>query len=590
MSRAQVLLSLIDGSLSDAERRQVLAAALLSLDAVGLERLYTRLAQDTSTTLRTLLARLDGDRTAAPQPSIHRLEQEWRQAWSTWDDIIDASSDEEGEFIEQEAHWEAPYLDVYTIGKRLEAVAERLLPIADRVLSDGLEPDFELMDRVDDDIRAIGAGLPEWFGEHHFDGLLGPKLTALVLRWQRLSALEGATGHTVLEAVRLAEADSDRWSLDDEALLAFVHSMSDDHQRELFGGIAEKRNEPHWASVLTSTWSPWFTINRLLAQRWDPAAELAICRAGIASDWSLAIPVLEDILERHALDEAEPVIEEALATLLRLRGEERWDPLRGLLVDHRALRYRHRPATQLPALLRLCGRLAACRGEDELASSWEAQAVLYECWHEWDAVLDYLATLRADQKPRLASHFFELWSAMLVQRSSRHRYGEDLSPDKSWVPLLARAAWEGTSPDLTLSKLSGWLDDAASSPESFGIARPWLAVLTQDVGLDGAASTLLELLGDQCSRDAPSRRAQLRRVGVGGLASKLLATWSRNAVELVPDPRDNRKSSYGPHAAWLEAVHELSATAYARVVADWRRDHGRRRNLWKAIRGRGLPV
>ncbi len=32
MSRARVLLSLIDRSLSDAERRQVLAAALLSLE------------------------------------------------------------------------------------------------------------------------------------------------------------------------------------------------------------------------------------------------------------------------------------------------------------------------------------------------------------------------------------------------------------------------------------------------------------------------------------------------------------------------------------------------------------------------------
>ncbi len=590
MSRANTLLSLLDANLSDSERRQVLAAALLCLDDDGLERLCAQLGEDTGTTLCSILHQLEDQGAAAPQPSLHRLEQEWRQAWSAWDDIIEESSHEEGEFIEQEAHWEPPYLDVCTIAERLEAVAERLLPIVDGVLQHQLDPDFELMEEVDGDIRAIGADLPEWFGEHHFDWLLGPKLTALVLRWQWLSAPGGATGYTVLEDIRMAEADSDRWSLDGETLLAFVHSMPDDHQRELLAGMTAERDAPPWAYVLTQTRSPWFTVYKELTQRWNPAGELAICRAAIASDWSLAIPVLEDLLERDALDEAEPVIEQALATLLYLRGGERWSPIEGLLLDHRTLRYRHPPTTQLPDLLRLCSQVATRHGDGELASAWETQAILYERWHDWDAVLDHLATLRASSEPRIAEHFFGLWSALLVQRANRYHHGQKTGLVESWIPILTQALWEETSSERTLIELRTWLDGATSSPKSFGFARPWLAVLTQDLGLEGAAPTLMELLSEQCSTDAPSRRVQLRRVGAATLVPQLLAIWRHHAPSLVPDPRHNHKSSYGSHAAWLGAVHELDAEAYERILETWKRHHGRRRNLWKAISAKGLPV
>ncbi len=590
MNRTQALLPLLDVSLSDTERRQVLAGALLSLDEEGLETLFSLLAEDTSATLRRILSQLDGDHPAIPHPSVDRLEQEWRQAWSAWEDIIEESNDEEGEFVEQERHWEPPYLEVSAVALQLDEVAARMSAIMDGVLRHQLDPDFDLLEEVDGSIRAIGDDLPEYFGEHVFDWLFGPELTALVLRWQWMSAPQAATGFTVLDEVRQAEADSDRWRLDGSALLAFVRSMPDIHQRELLAGLASCQDESHWEAELTSTWSPWFAAYRELTQRWDPAAELAICRASIASDWSLAIPVLEDILARGALDEAGPVIDEALDALLRLRGQERWSPLDGLLVDHPALRCRHPPAERAPELMRLIARIAEGHGEQQRSAALDSQAFLHEHWYEWDVVLEHLGELRSGPWPKLAGRFFELWTALVVQRASRHRYGEDPGLDRSWIASFANALWAGASSERILSELGRWLDEGASSASAFRAVRPCLAVLTQDIGLGEAAPALLDLLGERCSQDAPSRRSQLQRIGAAALVPKLLATWRRHAALLVPDPRDNHKSRYDTHAAWLAAVRELDAGTCARIVASWKREHGRRRNLWKAVRARGLPV
>jgi hypothetical protein len=56
----------------------------------------------------------------------------------------------------------------------------------------------------------------------------------------------------------------------------------------------------------------------------------------------------------------------------------------------------------------------------------------------------------------------------------------------------------------------------------------------------------------------------------------------------VPKPELVSKSNYTHHAEWMLALKEHSPHYYAAILAQWRTDHQRRCNLWKAMKKAGL--
>jgi hypothetical protein len=59
---------------------------------------------------------------------------------------------------------------------------------------------------------------------------------------------------------------------------------------------------------------------------------------------------------------------------------------------------------------------------------------------------------------------------------------------------------------------------------------------------------------------------------------------------IVPDPAVAYGSRYETHAAWTKALHEMNAENCKRLLAQWRETHKRRRNLWRDLASRGLPL
>ncbi|MFH1468462.1 MAG: hypothetical protein ABIO70_28995 [Pseudomonadota bacterium] len=588
MSRTDDLLRLLDEGLSEAEVSAVLAAALLTLDGPGREALFARLPDDTAATLRCILARLAAPEVGPPIQSSHRVEQEWFAAWSAWEDVIEATGDEEGEWLEQDEPWHPPYFNGEGVVQALDEIAGYLLPLVGDVLARDLAPDFDLIGRLEEDFEAIGAGLPEWLDEISVEGLLGPKLTTLVLRWCWLGRDEGDTAFSVLSGLRQHEALTELWSLDGVALAAFVVELSDEEQRALTRSLAAHAGDPLWGGVLTWSGSPWFELYRALARRWDPAAELAICRAGIASDWTLALPVLEDLVSRGAHDEAAPVVERALTALLGGAGEPAWEPTERLLLDHRRLLgWRQDRHAFVARLLELGGRVAAGQGDGERAAAFDTQAFLLLEWERWDAVLEHLRALRGAGRPALADCFLHLWADRVVRHTADGGVGPAVRGPEPWVELLIAALWrdaEGEAPAV----LSAWVQRAAESPAAFRAALPQVRRLTRDLGLDGAAPRLQRLLGEERTPLGVSRGVQVRRACGGAVIPALRAAWARHIAAVVPDPVEASGSRYGDHAAWLAAVRELDPAGYARILSDWRQRHHRRRNLWAALAVEGI--
>ncbi len=585
MPRTQSLLSLLEAGFSDEELRTLLAEALLALDKAGLDALCSRLGEDTATTLRTMLSRLDDHPGERPAVSLDRIGQEWEEAWSAWDGIIEASGDQHGDFVEQENHWEPPCLDLYAIANGLDEVAGRLLPFVQHASDLEEAADFDLLAKVDEDLGNIGAGLPEWFGDVELGDVVGPRLTELVLRWEWHRGSKGTTPFAILDRIRRAECDSEGWTLDREALRGFVSRLPEAAQQEILRGLVEHGRMAHWAGVLTDAHSTWFPVYRELAQRWHPPVYLALCRDGISSDWSLAVPVLEDILARRAFAEADGVAASALDALLYLRGEKRWDPWDGLLVDQPGIRYRSGPDEPVPRFLDLLARIAEGRGDTEGAEVLDSQAFLLQHWDRWDRVAVHLDEVEDRGHARVADRFFGLWTTSVARRSAASGRGDVAV---GWVPLIAASLRTGTEPYDAVASLRGWIERAGANPSEFRRHRSELEVLTRDLGLGGTAPALLRHLGTDDSRNAVSRGVVLRRLGCDVLVPMLRQTWIRFAALLVPDPADNHGSHYEEHAAWLAVVRELNPAACNEVMASWHSQHARRRNLWAALTSAGL--
>lgn len=608
---ARRLHSRLEETLSEAELSRVLTEALLGLDEAGLDRVAERLDADTAAAVRAALqsvaprqARQRKKATKAPVPSKAKVRQEWAAAWNAWQACIFASGNEEGRYIDHQNDWDPPYLDTCTLATDLERAAERMLALVQRVVEDSLEPGLDLTTALLGSLDQIGDGLPEWIRSYEDCGPAGPQATRLALEWERRIRMgqpepAGASlAFEVLDRLRTLEASSSSWTLDGEALDAFVADLDEPAQRALLAALDEHREEPQWVEALGGPGSSWFEPYLDLAGRFSPAKHLAVCRAAIPTSWHFALPVAEDLLEREAFEEAESVLESGLRSLLRLGEDERWSPTETLLVDHWRLRF-WRCGDELQQLLLLRARCAAHAGDEPLRDALGIQALALEHWKDWDAMLEAFRNAAALAEAPDGAHLFADWRRLVAEHGEESDGLTRVALEQSWMPLLIDAARNGPSSASVLhGQLRSWLRQTETGFADFQRLRSSMGVLTLDL-LSGAEhgspapalqARLEARMGHRSGPLSKSRRTWLQRLGVGQLLPEVLSVWRRYAEQLPPDPKKNSGARYDEHAGWLAVVRELDPAAYARLVRRWRRDHSRRRNLWQAVAARGLPV
>lgn len=610
-AREDRLALMLAGAITEQETRLGLAITLLALDDGGRRRLRDRLGDDASRVLDRLAdaARSGVGGGAEPprvEPTVARLEQEWASAWADWGDCIGESGDEEGLYCVREHHWEDPYVDTAALAGDLERAAEKIEPLIDQVIGKGADPGFSFVGAIEESASDLGAGLPEWFGEPDWDGCLcGPRTTACLLRWERLAALrargpgESGAEPLWLDRVRHAEARAERWELDAEALADFLLGLPDEEQRGVQAWIAARQDAVPWSTALQSVHSGWFRAMGELSRRWSPGDWLRICRANVGNDWSLALPVLEDLLARSAASEAQPVFDAAITSLLRPAEGHGWDPERELLLRRLTEEYRlHREEERVPTLLDLGARVARDRGAVRRAFALALQAAAVRLWQDWDAVLAVFAGAGAGDFADVAERLFADWRLVVSRQSAGAHAAGVVDPATNWVPLLVDAArlGPGSAPRFR-EDLVAWLGRAGADAGSFGAMRPALETLTLDLGRGGAlheTSPALEKMLDRhpapVSALAESRRGWLDRLGARDLFPAAVAVWRRQAASLVADPGSARGSYYDDCAGGLALVFELDEPTYRRIIDSWSIVHRRRSNLWKAIAARGLPV
>jgi len=594
------VLELLSHGLSEQEIQRVLACALLGLDDRGRDRLLARLGEETGGTLRRLLASRGRSRTTAqPSPGNAKVREEWEKAWGEWEACVAESGDDDGRYVVREHHWEEPYLDGSSLAQDLEPIAARMRKILERVMDEGLAPEFSFLTAIKDLDAEIGSGLPEWMDPSSGEGcVLGLEVTGCLLEWEwRVHRRDGRSAFDLADAIRAFEASARIVSLHDDTIARFILGLGDAEQQAVLKGIAAHRSASHWAEVLGAAHSAWFKIHQELAKRWNPALFEETSRKNITHDWELALPLLADLLRRKSFDRAGPLIEEAVRALLRLKTGEAWDPRETLLISHPSLRYRSDQHAAAFRLLEGWRKVATRLGQDELACALELQVAVGRRWKDGDAALE---AFRRESSPRFATmrdRLFADWRSLVVEATLRPEAAERDSPGSAWVHALvdaARARADG-APSFRRA-VRQWLEETGRMPTTLLQSRGALGTLTLD--LDGGSSlrrtspSLQRILSVRCPGEpsvTASRRRWVERLGVADLFPDVLEFWRRHAASLVPDPATALGSNYDDCAEWLAAVFELDSAAYRRVVQAWAGPHARRRNLWLAIAGRHLP-
>ena len=596
----------------------MLASALLLLDDAARERLFARVGPETAAALGPVLApppkSARSPKRAIRVASKGKLGQEWDRLWEEWAAVIEESGEEEGKYLQQDDHWEPPYLDPSSISTDLEAIASRMRALIPRVIAEGIALELSFATAFEEMNDALYAGLPDWIEPGGDEPCcLGPEATACLLEWEWAKAqCEGRDAPAFLDDVRDLETRLDNVGLDDNAMTTFVLGLSDEHLRSALASMVRQRSSKRWADAFARAHGCWAEILRALSQRWNPALHAEVSRANIAQDWTLALPLVKNAVKRKAFAEAATLIDEAMRSRLRHDQVARWEPREELLGQREHAYYGDEPSAKLATLLRCWQQTARGQGQPDLAAALALQIIALREAEHGEAMLEAFRAV-PPQFHAMREALFANWRALIVQRTLHTWPDGARVACGDWVAALvdaARAGPQGAAPFHAAVRAS--LDEAHAAPA----LRPelasqrWalvdrgatplfaLAILTRDLEataptLKKSAPKLWKLLGaeeaGERDRLAATRRAWYKRLGGASLVPEIVAFWRDHAVLFVPDP-GHTTGDYAQSADWLAAAHDLNPTAAKELLVRWASTYHLKRNLWRDLARRGVPM
>jgi hypothetical protein len=546
--------------------------------------------------LADTVRRFATDQPAKPAAAIsdQKTLEIWSNFWSDWESHISELGDAEGTYADHEEHWHPPYFDPTALTDDLEQDAGRLLEWLERAFPLMKEPDL-----FRTSLAEIDAGIqsyPDWMQPVEDRCVLGPLATTCVLRWTWLGlAKEPSPGPQLTDSIHSLGDELEQVALAADACVQFFSQLPDAAALEI---LAHLRGNAY-AEAVADVHSVWHRIRHEYEQRFDPSAHLQTCAKHLAEDWRYGEPLVADALTREDLGEAEKFVEATLSSLLRADSEEPWRPELGLLPESRY----YRPPEEgeaIPRLLAQWEAIANQRGRTKRGAACRLQRALHEHPHDWPSVLeDFSAFHRAAAAPAVASELFAQWRERAVAVCAV-RHTPKQKPEDTWVYWLIEARRDRTSHQAQfLQHTQAWLDCGFQSPAFFGQHWRSLALLTRALPQaarikDQCPTFNLQVLMPEANIE-PKLLASLGEalafLGDATAGLDPLPIWRQHLHTLVPSPGAAAGSCYRESALWMKALCEVNPASYDQVLAHWKTEFKRRRNLWSemvAAKCRGL--
>jgi hypothetical protein len=575
-------------------------------DSSGVSLVFSKLKLDTKATLTQILTppqTIESEQTAKAQPtSLAKLSQTWSQLWREWNEIIWEASQEEGKYIVQERHWEEPYFDNYTLVEDLEAIAKQMKPLVKTAFDNNFSYDdgfaLNLLSAESD----ISDGIPDWMEIR--DGIhLEGTITHCLLEWEWLLAQEqGQDGFKFAQNIRKWEEKFVHISLDGDAIIDFCSDLPDVQKQLTFAGMTGERENSLWKYHLENTHSHWHMFYmETMCQFATPEIYLHNLRSTIAQEWENGLPVIEDLLAKQEYRESVVVIQETLDSLLQQKPDKQaWTPETSLLFLLMG-GYSRGNANQENAkkLLRYYQQAVRELGETEQVNALEIQCIAFECCYDWSRMLAAFAETPVTEKTRQT--LLKFWCDSIIKRGRPHSYSTFYTREQPveiwWLHwLLDTITSEKTGQAWFGEQAIAWLENLPGDRGQLGGEYGVLHLLTKDltdIKFQGKCPypkfyEVVVVPNQSSTPDDVSRKKYLQEYAPLDLWERVMDYWRANLHNFVPKPEMFQNSDYSTNAAWMSALKELSPQNYQMLLSQWKIQHQRRRNLWKAMGNLGL--
>lgn len=579
-------------ALTDAQLGALLDTVVTAGVLPQLDPLLRSADPDMADTVRRFL-----DAGASPATEIatsdRRARELWQQTWSRWESCVGELGDDTGDYANHDEHWHPPYFEVYALAEDLDAVALALSGQLERAFPLVGEPGLfeKALAEVDEGI----ASYPDSMQMNEEVCVLGPHATTCALRWIWLAvAAEATPGAALVARFWKLENGFAHVKCDVAAAARFFAELPEVVCREIFARL----RQPDMEDAVANTRLVWHRIQHDYERRFDSAAHLRSCEEGLERNWHYGEPLIAAALARNDYVAADVLIARTVSSLLRFNDENPWLPEEPLWEAHGYWS----PAEKNEALLALLSRweaVAEAGGDLARAASCRLQRVFRTAADNWTTVFTAFDEFRTrGGKPDVGEKLFDAWRAQAVDSWGSHAgQPESTRPDQSWPARLIDAIRDpSTRREQFLKHLEVWLQACREHGAFFTKQWRLLAVLTRSLPQHERIKTdypsfstrVLQSAGALPGGQAKCVREALAALELDAARVAPMPAWAEHLHTLVPSPAES-SSLYTEHAGWMKALSELNRPRYDAMLARWRTEFSRRRNLWKDMQAAGCP-
>jgi len=176
-------------------------------------------------------------------------------------------------------------------------------------------------------------------------------------------------------------------------------------------------------------------------------------------------------------------------------------------------------------------------------------------------------------------------------------YGYEQPPGEWWLSwLIDSIADSAKGPTWFQSQINSWLAALPGDPKAMRAQEGRLRLLTNDLtATRGKAQNPYPKFSAVAIRpqelstpDDKARQRYLQQFAPADLWERVIDYRQQHLHHYIPNPAQVTNGAYESHAQWLTAFKELAPARFTTLLDQWRGEHHRRRNLWKALAQVGI--
>ncbi len=523
-----------------------------------------------------------------------KFEEEFKTLLLKLNSCIMELGDEEGEYVDQEHHWDSPEFDAYSFSNDIDKVFTQMLPMLNRIHELNIIND-DYFTNLAEEIESGITSFPEWMGAEYSEFELDKKGAECILKWNWLNRESINSFLTKTKEFYYTKPCTSHFAQ------SFLQDESKENLKELYNELCALKKASGWTEEINNVNSIWHDIFHTTEKVADNTAFLKTSQDMINQKWEYGIPVYENYNKNEDFVNAEEYCGLSVSEFFRQNtyGDFNTNINHTIYATHC-----NKTDPRLNKIFTDWVELCKTLDISEKAGAVKVQYDFYLKPYDWKN----LRTLFLNNKGLSCyDNYLREWKLFVQRKTLPHNYSSD--NNNNWLNWLIDFLLDENKQSFIV-RTAKWLESPIKVTSSFDRGKDFqlLLRLSKDIlpatGILNSYPTLKSYIvtADHSSFDVydfgakdPSqqelnsnRLAYLKQTGTESLKENIINAWMNNVHKFIPSPADVRKADYSRHAKWLAIAKELNTDIYRRFYNNWKSNHNRKRNLWAALKSHGI--